>query len=650
MSEVSRVSFSLNTFSLGNNMFNKQKEDKTQNPFAYASYDKVTLSIDSIEEYNKNIKNFTAVDDFNLNSSKTTILDEITNSKSKVEAKDLTEALVSNTFADGSKISVHALQEEEGKTNQTYYVNITKEDGSKEILQLSENTVFSTDENGKVIMREFEEGQIAVGTDTDDFVITIKEGDFIAGAGNDTIFNIAQGSNLMLGDGNNKIIGANDEVRFNVTAGNGDNTVESGYISGSFGDGDNNIDAKNVGTVTFGNGKNTILADFIDSLKMGDGDNNIKVEVTVEELILGDGDNKVYAWDSDVSEDKVAKSIGSISMGDGDNSVMSTIIGNIEAGDGKNDLKLQAFTGEMNLGDGDNDIFIEFFIPNASVNVGDGNNSIFIDQGKINAGKFNVGDGNNKVNLVEVMGDMSFGDGDNTIKSDDTRNLNLSLGDGNNSFEAADISNSTLTFGDGKNTASVASVDDLLNINNGSGTLDFEVKLSANGLNINNDGITQGNIQGSVTNSSLNLLNNSKLNIDGYVSSTNINMQGSENAIEATGVFSSNLQMAGLKNTLETTVLYESTVNAESFILNDSALVKSLVNEKEISNIESDFEIKKVNDMYETLIKNYTSKMTKFINDRYENNESLETQRGWAEIEAGNKSAITQILLGNRSV
>ncbi len=468
------------------------------------------------------------------------------------------------TFSSGTKVSVSPAQDASG----FYTANISYSDGREsEQIQIKEDTVFSEDSSGNLIIKKAEEKQVdeessssalaseksLVGTDNDDFIVSLSNNSKISSSkGNDTLLILGENTSASLGDGNNTIISRGGNA--SIIAGEGNNIFSLAGMNN---------------TVNMGDGNNTLYS--FDEVKLNGGNGNNEVRTMLGNIKLGHGDNFFQT----IEDSRFPTSVESVKMGDGNNAIEGKTINNVTTGAGLNTISLETSTN-INLGNGNNELNIDrvrnLTVGNGdnSLNVdvltkslfaGDGDNEITVNASydkdsflaykqlekydgindpnfKVSSASIDIGNGNNKLEVKDTVhdviardsedkehmrlgsGNIHIGAGNNEINlssiGSSEQGEALYLGNGNNNLTIANKSEqASILAGDGINKIHFAMGQDNVDVQAGSGHTELEMGDDVHNLKFTSEGSADILVEGDLVDSSINIGEN--MNEDGEI-------------------------------------------------------------------------------------------------------------------------------------
>lgn len=415
------------------------------------------------------------------------------------------------------------------------------EDGGLSIYYASSGTTRTFDAEGKESITYGEPD--ALGTDGDDIIINRSSMRVDAGAGNDTIINLADGAELLGGDGDDQIF---------LTA------VESKDVTIDGGAGNDRIMGQSLSnaTIHLEDGNDSLTATLVQGASItSSGDDALKIDKLVDSLLTsrrGALSTDIGALlESTVDIERVQNSFAtdsirgsSLRFGDGDISISANSIS-------ESDVKLE--NGDLSINAN--------LIHGSTITHNNGNNKI---TGNIMNSTLDLKIGNNDLNLKGISNSLlNLGDGINNIISGGIGKSTLNMGSGNNNITTGFIEESTLNMSNGENIIKATGINySLLNVDSADNDiyLDF-VTNSTIYTSGGNNTINTGNI----LNSSLNFANGNNSLESGIILDANIHMKNGRNTITSDGgITNSTVDLGGGENSINTSGIRDSKINMKS--------------------------------------------------------------------------------------
>ncbi len=528
------------------------------------------------------------------------------------------------TFESGTKVSVSPSQNSEG----FYTASISYSDGrASEEIQIKQDTVFSEDSSGNLIIKKAEENKVdadsgeesgrkekrLLGTDSDDFIVSVSNNSKIsASKGNDTLLILGENTSASLGDGDNTVISRGGNV--SVSAGDGNNLFSLAGMNN---------------TVNMGDGNNTLYS--YDEVKLNGGDGNNEVKTMLGTINLGDGNNRFET----IEDSRFPTSVESVKMGNGSNSIVGKTLNNLTTGAGNNTISLDV-SSNIHLGNGNNELNIERVrnltvgsgdnnldvdVLTKSLYAGDGNNDIKVNatydkdtflaykelekyEGindpnfKVSSASIDIGNGNNSIEINDTVhdviarnsedsehirmgsGNIHIGSGNNEINissfGSSEQGEGLYLGNGNNSLTVEKNSEkASVNMGDGINKLNFIKGQNNLDLQAGSGHTELEMGDTTNNLNFVSEGSANIAIKGDLVDSSLDIGEN--MNENGEIDS------------EIEGEITSQVMVEGNVVNSEITTKGKASIEVSGFMMNSSLISENVdkdSSEENLFNIE----------------------------------------------------------------
>lgn len=444
--------------------------------------------------------------------------------------------------AQGTVIGISSLAPEEGhirdEVPEVLTAQITRKDGLQLNIALEEDVRINDLEGGGLsiyyassgITRTFDakgretvtQGEKnALGTGADDIIINRHSTHVDAGNGDDVIINLADGAELLGGDGNDKIFlpGAQSKG-VTIDGGAGDDAIVGQRLDNA--------------SVIMDEGKDSLTATHITGATItSSGDDFIKTGQMIKSSLVsrnGVMNTDIAAiYESAVNIDRVGKDFSierirgsNLKFGDGDISVSSEWLADSEMTFGKGNVKLN-ISG----------------IDGSTITHAHGSTSI--DAGGIDNSTLNLAGGGNTLNARGFShSELNLGSGGNTINAGFINDINLDVGSGGNTLNVNSIDNSSLNIGSGGNVIHARGIDNsTLNLGSGGNTLFTEGGIYDSRLDLGDGGNT--------------------LIADGGINDSLLNLGSNGNTVNASGINQSTLNMGSNGNAITTGLISRST-------------------------------------------------------------------------------------------
>ena len=210
-------------------------------------------------------------------------------------------------------------------------------------------------------------------------------------------------------------------------------------------------------------------------ISAGDGNDNVQLDAGNNTVTLGNGNDNVQAGNG-INSVIVGNGCDNINAGNGNNTIAAgNGYDNVVLGGGSNVVTLGGGCDNVNAGNGNNAIIAGN--GNDNISLGYGSNVVTLGSGCDNV---NAGNGNNTVTLGDGNDNVSLGSGANTVMVGNG-NDNINAGNGNNVISEGN-GNDNISAGNGDNLIVAGLGQHNVNVGNGSNIIiDGSVQLTQSG-------------------------------------------------------------------------------------------------------------------------------------------------------------------------